>query len=458
MKKLFTTVVVLLMAFAANAQKFAIESALIELQRGTLDEAKKYIDDAAANDGTSNHIKMWYVRGEVYLAISQDANLAQKFPDAGVTALTSFINCIKLDKENRRRSYDEADEKMLQAVVPAYNYAINEYQSGMTAMDNGDATGGKAKIKAAVDAWNVVLQAYEFDETRQLETSMNLPKINIFQLMADAAIKMGDNERAFKLFNDVISSNNPVPYAYTRSALLHMELGDTAKALEVIESGKVRFPEEKDLTTLQLMIYQSQGKEDLLTDKITEALENDPENPTLLANRANLYDNRARNAVEELKKEVENGYKLGGDMRKERDAKKKAALKKEVEASNAKVETLLKKVQRLDSLAIADYKRSYESNPDQYDVLFNLGAIYFNGALPLVEIANNLPADANYEKNYAKLKKEWTAYYENALEWFLKAEELKGDDPSLLMSIQQTYAQLGNQEKSVEYKNKREGL
>lgn len=455
MKKLVLIVLACVAGIGAQAQKFNIESALIELQRGNIVDAKNYIDEAAKNESTSNHVKMWYVKGEVYLAMAADETLSKQYPDCGVTALQSFMNCIKIDKEGRRRSYDEADEKMLQAVAPAYNYGINIFQEGSAVIENGDQTGGKAKISHAVDAWNVVLNAYDFDPNRQMETTMNLPKINILQLMADAAIKSGDNDRAFKLFNEVIASDNPVPYAYTRSALLHMELGDTAQALKVIEEGKVKFPDEKDLTTLQLMVYQSQGKEDLLTDKITEALALDPENPTLLANRANLYDNRARAAFDNLKKELEEAYKLSSAVRKEPNMTKKKALQAKVDSANQRVNTILAKIQNLDSLAIADYTKSYEIAPDQFDVVFNLGAVYFNGTLPLVEIANNLPGDANYEKNYAKLKTEWTKLFEDALVWFLKAEELEPDNDSVLQSIQQTYAQLGNQEKSMEYRDKR---
>ena len=445
----------LVAGIGAQAQKFAVESALIELRNGQVADAKKYIDDASANESTSNYIKMWFVRGEVYLAIAADETLSKEYLDCGVTALQSFMNCIKLDKEGRRRSYDEAEEKMLQAVAPAYNYAINIFQEGSTLIENGDKEAGKAKISQAVDAWNVVLNAYAYDDKRQMETTMNLPKINILQLMADAAIKSGDNARAFKLFDEVIASDNPVPYAFTRSALLHMELGDTAQALKVIEKGKVQFPYEKDLTTLQLMIYQSQGKEDLLTDKITEALALDPDNPTLLANRANLFDNRARAAFDDLKKELEVAYKLNKEARKEPNAKKKKTMQAKADSANQQVNTLLLKIQHLDSLAIADYTRSYEIAPDQFDVIFNLGAVYFNGTLPLVEMANNLPSDDNYEKNYAKLKAQWTKLFEDALVWFLKAEELERDNDSVLQSIQQTYAQLGNQEKSMEYRDKR---
>lgn len=456
MKKGMMMVMALVAVLGVNAQKFNIESALIELQRGSLVEAKEYIDQAAVHESTGDNAKMWMVRGDVYLAIAADPTQKDIYPNAGVISLQSYINCIKKDKEAKRRSYAEADEKMLQAVAPAYNYAIVLFQEGSLLLDSEDTKEeGKKRITMAVDAWNVVLTAYEYDVNNQIGTVMNLPKINILQLMADAAIKVGDNARAFKLFNDVIASDKPVPYAYTRSAILHMELGDTTKALEVIEAGKVRFPDDKNLTTLQLMVYQSQGKEDLLTDKITEALESDPENPTLLANRGNLYDNRARVAVEDLKKELAISYQLRIDIKKEKDAKKKAEMQAKMNESASKTSDLLAKIHRLDSMAIADYTKSLEVNDDQYEVIFNLGAIYFNGALPLVELANNLPSDANYEKEYAKLKAQWTVMYEQALIWFLKAEEMKADDDVVLMSLQQTYAQLGNEAKSMEYRDKR---
>lgn len=455
MKKRMMMVMALVAVLGVQAQKFNIESAIIELQRGSLAEAKEYIDQAAVHESTSDNVKMWLVRGDVYLAITADPNQKDIYPNAGVIALQSYINCIKKDKEAKRRSFTEADDKMLSAVVPAYNYAIVLFQEGSLMLENEETKeDGKKRIGMAVDAWNVVLTAYDHDPNNQIAI-MNLPKINILQLMADAAIKVGDYERAFKLFNDVIASGKPVPYVFTRPAVLHMELGDTAKALEVIEQGKAAFPDDKDLMTLQLIIYQAQGREDLLTDKLTEALENDPGNPTLLANRGNIYDNRARVAVEDLKKELAITYQLRSDIKKEKDAKKKAELQKQMNASVAKTTSLMTKIQSLDSMAIADYKLSYESDNSQYEVIFNLGAIYFNGALPLVELANNLPSDANFDKEYAKLKTQWMVMYEEALVWFLKAEEMDADDDLVLMSLQQTYAQLGNEAKSMEYRNKR---
>lgn len=456
MKRIFITLLALVSGIAATqAQNMNIESAILELRAGEILEAKRYIDLAAANENTANSSKMWYWKGKVYLAIAKDPALRAQAENAGVVSLESFVNCLRIDRVEKRRKFPEADDEFLEAVGPAYNFAIERYQKGTGLVEEGNLTEGNKLIGEAVLAWEQVLKAYEFDTKRQMSTVMNIPKENTLQFMADAAIKAGDNAKAFALFEEVMNSQESVPYAFTRSALLYMETGDTVKALQVIEKGQEKFSQDKDLMTLQLIIYQNQGREDLLTEKITEALQNDPENPTLLANRGNIFDNRGRAAVEALKKEVESLYELRADVKREKDPKKRAELQKTMDAKDLKVRELLAKQRQMDSLAIADYKAAYELNKDNFDVIFNLGAIYFNGALPLVEIANNLPLDANYDRDYAKIKAEWTVLYEESIVWFLKAEEIKGDDDSVLLSLQQAYAQLGNTEKSDEYRAKR---
>lgn len=447
-----------LSAGVTQAQNHKIEDALSDMKYEVYEDAMIHIEEAAQNESTKNDRKMWYVRGKVFLKIAQlqtDGALAKTLDTAaGKKSLESYVNAIITDKAEKRRRYQEADEEMLQAVPYCYNYASTLYSKGLKAMDQGDEAGGKKMINEAIESWEIILKAYPYDENRQISTSLNLPEINVFQLIADASIKIGDKARAYTLLDKVMNAERPAAYAFVKSAVLRMEDGDTAKALEVIEAGKVRFPEEKDLTTLQLIIYQNQGKEDLLTDKITEALENDPENPNLLYNRGNLYDNRARNAVDELKKVIEKNYDLSSSIRKERDAKKKAGLEKELKDGKEKADALKAKAKLMDSLAIADYKKAYEVQDDNFDVIYNLGAIYFNAAVPLVEEANNLPS-REYDQKIGALKAEWTKLYEESLKWFLLAEELKPDNQNVLIGLQQVYAQLGNQEKSMEYRDKR---
>lgn len=449
----------LLTASAAVAQNRNIESAIIYLRDGVYEDAIYYIEEAAKNESTANDRRMWYQRGKIYLTVAQlqgEKKLAKTLDaKASQKALESYINCIVEDKKEKRRRYEEADDELIQAAVMAYNDAIQWYNAGRALKDNGDEAGAKAKIGEAIAVWELLLKAYEHDTKKQISTTYNTPEINVYQLIADASISIGDKAKAYELFGKVMKAERPASYAFVKTAYMKMEDGDTAAALDVIEKGKVYFPEEKDLTTLQLIIYQNQGKEDLLTDKITEALKEDPENTNLLYNRGNLYDNRARRLVDQMKTKMEANYELNSKIRKERDAKKKAALQAELKSSKEEVEKMMTKQALLDSLAVADYKKAYEISGGTFDIAYNLGAIYFNSAVPLVEKANNLPSDKDYDKNYAKLKAEWLVLYEQSLKWFLIAEELQPDNQSVLLGLQQVYAQMGNQEKSEEYRQKR---
>jgi tetratricopeptide (TPR) repeat protein len=250
----------------------------------------------------------------------------------------------------------------------------------------------------------------------------------------------------------------PVSFAFIQAALNEMGAGDTLKSLEYIEKGRKLFPDDKNLITLELMVYQNQGKENELTDKLTKALEADPGEPNLLFNRATLFDNRARKMNDDIKILLEKGLELKEKLKKTFKPDEQKKIKSEIITNDAKVNAIKEEQNKLDDLAIADYKKALESNPDFYDAIFNMGAIHFNRAVPLIEEANALPLDKDYDKKYQVLKDRWMKLYEVALEYFLKAEDIKPNDDSLLLNIQSTYAQLGNQTKSMEYKAKRDGL
>lgn len=459
MKKLVLNLAFLFAVGASlQAQNMKIESASIYLRDGDLESAKKNIDEAAVFESTKNDRKMWYIRGKIYLTIATTPEHKSLDPMAPTKALESYLNCIRVDKAEKKRKFKDADDEFLNAVPACFNYGYENFQKGGNLIDEEKVEEGKLSLNEAVKAWDLVIQAYEFDANKQITKIYNLPKINILQYMADAAIKAGDKEKAIQLFEEVMADERPVTYAFARASLLHMENGDTAKALNVIERGRVKFPEDKDLTNLELMIYQNQGKIEELISKLSGAIEANPDEPTMWFHRANLYDNRARNLSEEFKVAVEKWSDANNKMKRASNPKDKEKWKQIATENDAKMTSLKTQIDDLDNKAIADYKKAVELNGDYFDAIFNLGAINFNRTVTLVEKANYLPGDANYEKNYEALKKQWVELYKEALIWFLKAEELKADDQTVLISIQQTYAQIGDEKKSAEYKSKREAL
>jgi hypothetical protein len=125
--------------------------------------------------------------------------------------------------------------------------------------------------------------------------------------------------------------------------------------------------------------------------------------------------------------------------------------------------------------AEADYKKVTEMKEDNIDAYYNLGALTNNKTTEVVERMNNIKAasQTEYDKQWATMKKEQDAILMIALDYFKKAEYYaqglpepdqaakeykKGTLRSILMSMQQVYANLGDEQKTIETKKKRTDL
>jgi len=447
---------------ALQAQKMRLEDADIALNQNLIEDAKKYIDMATEHETTKENKRTYYIRAKVYLRIASENEYKALDAQAGKKGLEAALKCLRLDRADAKRKYTgkggdlSAEDLMINTVPAAFNYGLEKYQkAGLTLKEDMEAA--KTQMNEAIYAWELILNAFPYDDKKEID-KMNLSEITILQYLADAADKIGDKEKSKSFLVKIMEHPKPVSFAFIQAALNEMGAGDTLKSLEYIEKGRKLFPDDKNLITLELMVYQNQGKEHELTDKLTKALEADPGEPNLLFNRATLFDNRARKMNDDIKILLEKGLELKEKLKKTFKPDEQKKIKSEIVTNDAKVNAIKEEQNKLDDLAIADYKKALESNPDFYDAIFNMGAIHFNRAVPLIEEANALPLDKDYDKKYQVLKDRWMKLYEVALEYFLKAEDIKPNDDSLLLNIQSTYAQLGNQTKSMEYKAKRDGL
>ncbi len=459
MKQFWTAALILLGTTGiAEAQNYKTESAIIAYGKGDILEAKRNIDVSREASSTKGKAKTLYWTGKVYTAVAQaqqNEEIEMLDSSAGFLALKSFLDVIELEKDERRPDYSEAKDEVVMAVPVCYNYAYKMYVAGVNTINDGDKAKGAALVRHAIEGFNMILASYPYDSKNQISTVLNLPKVNVYQTIGDAANAIDDRKLAYEVFEKAMNLEESNPYAFRRSTLMYLEDKDTTNALKVVEKGLEKYPSNKDIQDLQFFLYEKMGKEDQLVDKINESLKDDPYNPRLLMSRGKIYDQRARKTVEKLNTTIEKEYEMQSSIRRERNAAKKKAMNAELDSLQDQIKSLFKKQQRLDSLAIVDYKKAYEEDPGLFELVFNLGANYYNQAVPLIQKANNLQGDKNYDKNYKELKDKWIKLYEESKNWFLLAEELKPDDDSVLLSLQQVYAQLGDEEKSMEYRDKR---
>jgi tetratricopeptide (TPR) repeat protein len=83
-------------------------------------------------------------------------------------------------------------------------------------------------------------------------------------------------------------------------------------------------------------------------------------------------------------------------------------------------------------------------DPDNVDVMFNTGTLFFNRAVEYRVEAGKL--DLDQEEEYNALLEKMVAEFEQAAKYFERAHELAPKDEQILKTLKKIYMQLRNQE------------
>ena len=318
----------------------------------------------------------------------------------------------------------------------------------------------------------MVIDAIPYDKNEELKRN-NLSEKNIYLYMTYSAIQAKDNAKSKVFLQKLMDLNYDDHLIYLQMVNIHLEERDTTAALKVLDNARTKYPSEKDLINQELNIYLAMGKQDILVEKINAALESNPDDVTLTFVRGNVFDNFSSENTKRFKAQRDSV-----SIWKRRASAEKAQAKKTIYTTNAttaqkKADELYAKSKEFAAKAEVDYKKVVELNPDYIDAWYNLGALTNNKSTEIVEKINNIPnniTQADYDKRLAPLKKEQTAVLNEALKYFQQAlaiAEAKPDDTEekkkeknaymrdILYSIQQVYANLGDEKKTIETMNRR---
>lgn len=433
------------LGLATQAQNYRIEDALSEIKNGNYSVAKEAIDEAYSNPSTSSSPKMWKVRGDVYYYMAVDTNFSHIDANASYTSLDSYIKCVEAEKTEKRKKYTpDALSAMIYSAGAVYNKAFFFYE--------------KADFSKSLEYFELLLTAYDTDTTGNTPKKL-VPKNDIVQNCANIALKAEDKDKAKKylqvMINDpkYLSSN-----AYIQLSFMYLEGGDTTKALDIIDKGRKKIPDDKTLFNQELSIYTQMGKIKILLEKLTEVLKNEPNNTLYLFYRGAIVNDNAIKLMESAPQYSDSA----ADARKKAKSATKPADKKKyttlMDEYLAKREAIYTEANKLFADAEKDYNEALLIDPYYYDALFNIGVMHFNTNKELIDKYNYVdPYAKDAETQEKALKDQMKTRYEKALEYLEKAYEIKTDDDSLLLALQQTYAQLGNNEKSEEMRKLRMG-
>jgi len=185
--------------------------------------------------------------------------------------------------------------------------------------------------------------------------------------------------------------SKPVPVTvYNRLLQIAREQKNEAEAKQVLQKALVAYPNNKTFLLEDLNLsMQGGGGGDAAIEKIGKAITADPSNASLYAVRGSLYDNQKKN-----------------------------------------------------DLAMADYKKAIELDPNNFDAQFNMGINNFNKAATLYTKASKMDLKT-YQVQGKKVEAEGKKYFEAALPYFEKAMQINPNDRNTVSALQKVYYRLG---------------
>jgi tetratricopeptide (TPR) repeat protein len=195
-----------------------------------------------------------------------------------------------------------------------------------------------------------------------------------------------DHEGAIKYFNKIKGSGYEDGVVYTKIANQYKAIGDTAKAVEVITEGRETFPGNQGLLIAEFNIYVDMGETEKAISNIDKAIEANPEKAAYYYVRGKLKETMAT-------------PDLAG--------------------------------------AQADYEKTIELEPNHLDANHDLGALYVNKSVVVVEEMNALPYSDT--KGYDAKKKELDDIFGKALPYLEKAYELDPKDTEVQGILKKLY-------------------
>jgi tetratricopeptide (TPR) repeat protein len=379
---LFALIMLVTVAFAQFKKDRS--SAYNAWQKPDLVKAKEAIDKAITYPEAATDAKVWYYRGGIYLDIQISPAKAVLAPDAINIAYDAYIKARELDTKEEFKT-DIAVR--LSAIEGEYfNEGITFFQQDKfdDAMPFFEKAILISKENHTIDTVANYALALCLGKKAELDKAYLDKAIEQYQYLVDIKMKAVD--------------------VYTSLATFYKDKGNLEKGSEIINLGKTIFPGNTDLVITEANMYISTNNHAKAVSSLMIAKEKEPKNVSVLYAIGVTYDL------------LKNDATLPDDKR--------------LEYFNA---------------AIAGYKETLAVDPNYFDALFNLGAIYYNKGGEVINEANKLPI--NETAKYDKMLAEGNNYLNLALPYLEQCQTLQPQDKATLVSLKEIYTRLNMTEK-----------
>jgi tetratricopeptide (TPR) repeat protein len=259
---------------------------------------------------------------------------------------------------------------------------------------------GQLYFEEAVEAFNIS----DYDGAtdyfiKSFKVAEGIGMVDTLALVnAAMAAARGDlYQRSIDLYNQVLGIGVIEAEVYRNLAVAYRGLENREKMMEYIDKGRELFPTDPGLLLEEINAHLAVGEGDKVVDDLKLLVEQDPENYTIYFVLGTIYGDETNPNLFDVN--VAENY----------------------------------------------YKEAIEIEPDYYDAIYNLGALYINESNKIQVVANDLPLNAT--KEYEKLTGEANVIIRRALPYLERAYEMNPDDKETVLVLRTIYARFNDKEK-----------
>jgi Tfp pilus assembly protein PilF len=388
MKKIAIVLFMSAFCIVAFGQKNVRQSASNYLKDGKLDKAVEAINQCVQDPSTAQDAKSWFLRGNIYLEIANTQN--EKFKSLDPDPLAKALESYKkaVEFDPKKEYYDDIVAKLNWQRNNFYNMAVDNYNKKM--------------FKEAMVNFTKGAEVMEMANVADTVSLLNA---------ATCASLAGENDASRDLYLKLLKLDYKTPQLYITLSDIYRQNKDQENALKYIKMGQEMYPDDLRIFLSETNIYLTFNQTEKALSNLKLALTKDSTNSSVAFAMGTIYDNIST------------------------DTNKTAGVREEAFVN-----------------AIAAYANAIRLNPEYFDAIYNLGAIYVNKAASIEEIANKLPLDATAE--FDRMKGQSNDYLMKALPYLEKATALQPDDMNTLITLKQIYARTNQNDKVKEVQAK----
>jgi len=383
--------------------------------QAALEEAKMKIEEAFQDDKVASSAKSWNTRGDILRNIA-DAQIKQQLLDpafelkdltSAIDAVDAYIKALELatkkgDKKNAISGLTETEGVL-------NNVGIGLYNAGKYVEAFGNFMG---EIKASNKLGEIGSPSRLDEGTLRTEKLFFAGLTGFYAEDYDQAISTLEEAEA-------TGTSDATLYQFLYEA--YAKKDNVEEGLKHLNKGRELFPEDSGLLFSEINYYLASGELEKMIDKLELALAQEPDNTSVMTTLGQVYDQLHVKSTE-------------------------AGNKDEADAYFTK--------------SLEHYDNALKTSPENFDINYSIGALYYNKAASytaaLTEADNDFSGAGN--KKYDEIKAEMGGYFDQALPYFLKSDEINSNDKNTLIALKEIYVRKDMFDKSETYKARLESM